>query len=251
MTQHSATAVPETIGTFDEGRLADEVAAIEWMRNKVQADGALPIGEARMVLASLRSAMRIAAPRIPLAKAERSASFHSTHAANVAVLAMATAAFLRFDEAAIARIGLAGLLHDCGMWRLPGELVSKDGTLSDEDRRRIKEHPVIGARLILEADAVLDLPAVVAYEHHVRQDGSGYPAFHFPRVPHYVSRLVQVCDVFQALRSPRPFRKPWPMEFALSFMRERSGFEFHPGIVQALTGLAEGAAAAESSLSDD
>ena len=62
MTQHSATAVPETIGTFDEGRLADEVAAIEWMRNKVQADGALPIGEARMVLASLRSAMRIAGP---------------------------------------------------------------------------------------------------------------------------------------------------------------------------------------------
>lgn len=194
-----------------------------------------------MVVAALRSAMRAAGPRIPLATAGDSPSFHAGHAANVAVLAMATAGFLRFDEEAVARIGLAGLLHDCGMWRLSRDLLEKQATLSDEDRRRIKEHPLIGARLILEADAVLDLPAVVAYEHHVRLDGSGYPSFHYPRAPHYVSRLVQVCDVFQALRSPRPFRKPWPTEFVLSFLRERAGFEFHPGIVETLTRLAEGA----------
>src|SRR5690606_345738 len=141
---------------------------------------------------------------------------------------------------ALARVVLAALLHDCGMWRFPPALLTKEDALTDEDRRRIKERPVVGARIILEASTALDLPAVVAYEHHVRQDGSGYPTFHYPRAPHYISRLVQVCDVFQALRSERPFRKPWPTEFVLSFLRERSGFEFHPGIVQALISVAEG-----------
>lgn len=240
MTTQAAVQDPTVVGALEEGRLLECVDVIEWMQGEVQADRPLPVGEARMVVAALRGEMAACAPRIPLAAAGAASAFHPVHAANVAVLAMATAAHLRFDADAVARIGLAGLLHDCGMWRLPHELLAKEGSLSDEERRRIKEHPVIGARLILEANAALDLPAVVAYEHHVRQDGSGYPAFHYPRAPHYVSRLVQVCDVFQALRSARPFRKPWPTEFVLSFLRERSGFEFHPGIVQALTRLAEG-----------
>jgi hypothetical protein len=239
-----ALEVHDITGTFAEGLLPDEVAVIEWMRGEVAAGRALPVGEARMVVAALRAHMRAAAPRIPLAADAADAAFPSVQAANVSVLAMATGALLRFDDEAVARIGLAALLHDCGMWVLPADLLAKDTALSEEDRRRIKEHPITGARMILDANDALDLPAVVAYEHHIRQDGSGYPAFHYPRAPHYVSRLVQVCDVFQALRSPRPFRKPWPTEFVLSFLRERSGFEFHPAIVQALVQRVEGGGAA-------
>lgn len=233
-----------TADAFAEGLLSHEVAVIEWMRGEVAAGRGLSVGEARMVVTGLRGELRNAAPRVPLAVDASGAAFHSVHAANVSTLAMALAAQLRFDDDALTRIGLAALLHDCGMWCLPEELLAKDSALTDEDRRRIKEHPVVGARMILAAHDALDLPAVVAYEHHIRQDGSGYPTFHYPRAPHYVSRLVQVCDVFQALRSPRPFRKPWPTEFVLSFLRERSGFEFHPAIVQALVELVEGSAPA-------
>jgi HD-GYP domain-containing protein (c-di-GMP phosphodiesterase class II) len=241
-----AVEVLDAVGAFDEGRLGEHVAAVDWMHREVAGGHRLPVGEARTIVAALRADMRAAGPRIPLARMDGTVAFHAVHAANVSVLAMATGALLRFDDDALARIGLAALLHDCGMWCLPPDLLAKDGALTEEDRRRIKEHPIVGARMILDADTALDLPAVVAYEHHVRQDGSGYPAFHYPRAPHYVSRLVQVCDVFQALRSARPFRKPWPTEFVLSFLRERSGFEFHPGIVQALIGLAEGGAAGTS-----
>jgi putative two-component system response regulator len=68
-------------------------------------------------------------------------------------------------------------------------------------------------------------------------DGSGYPHLHYPRSAHYVSRLVQVCDVFSALRSARPYRPEWPLDIILSFLAERSGFEFHPALVTSLTGL--------------
>jgi putative two-component system response regulator len=101
----------------------------------------------------------------------------------------------------------------------------------------VKQHPVLGARLILSSDALLDLAAVVAYEHHIKTDGSGYPTFLYRRPTHYITRLIQLCDIYNALRSARPFRPPWPAEIVSSFLNERAGFEFHPGLASALTAM--------------
>jgi HD-GYP domain-containing protein (c-di-GMP phosphodiesterase class II) len=232
-------ATPAAASSFVDDVLGDEVAAAFWIQQQVRERMHLPVAEADILVAALRSAMRAHAGRIPRSIGETEEGFHAAHAVNVAVLTMAVADHLKLDESAVRRIGGAALLHDAGMWRLPSELLTKQGTLTDDDRRRIKEHPVEGARLILAADAALDLAAVVAYEHHIRMDGSGYPQFHYARAPHYISRLVQVCDVFHALQSPRPFRKPWPLEFVLSFLNERAGFEFHPGLVESLTRMVE------------
>jgi HD-GYP domain-containing protein (c-di-GMP phosphodiesterase class II) len=223
---------------FAGDSLPEEVAASLWMQQEVQAGRAVPVAEADIVLAALRAAMRRSGTLIPMAVGD-GGGFHAVHAVNVAVLAMAIADDQKFDEDAVRKVGGAALLHDVGMWRLPNTLVAKQGALTDADRKLIKQHPVEGARLILAADATLDLAAVVAYEHHVRADGSGYPRFHYARATHYISRLVQVCDVFHALHSPRPFRKSWPLEFVLSFMNERAGFEFHPGLVEALSRTVE------------
>jgi putative nucleotidyltransferase with HDIG domain len=162
-------------------------------------------------------------------------SFLAVHAINVSLIAMALAEFVQFDEKAVRRIGLAGLLHDIGMARIPQHIVVKPGQFSPEEREAIKLHPEEGARLILEADTSLDLAAIVAYEHHIKSDGSGYPKLRFPRAPHYVSRLVQLCDIYHALRSPRPFRQAWPPEIVASFLNERAGFEYHPALATALT----------------
>jgi HD-GYP domain-containing protein (c-di-GMP phosphodiesterase class II) len=224
---------------FVDDLLEHEVAAASWMQEQVRESAQLPIAEADILVSALRGIMRSVDGRIPRSVTETGDSFHAAHAVNVAVLTMAVADHLKLDEAAVRRIGGAALLHDAGMWRLPTELLAKQETLTDEDRRQIKEHPIEGARLILAADGALDLAAVVAYEHHIRMDGSGYPHFHYARAPHYISRLVQVCDVFHALQSPRPFRKPWPLEFVLSFLNERAGFEFHPGLVESLTRMIE------------
>jgi putative two-component system response regulator len=78
---------------------------------------------------------------------------------------------------------------------------------------------------------------VVAYEHHLMMDGSGYPCRHTPRDTHYGSRLVHVCDVYDALRTRRPYRDAWESESALQYIEQRSGMEFDPELAAAFTAM--------------
>src|SRR5207247_8152025 len=88
--------------------------------------------------------------------------------------------------------------------------------------------PEEGARLILRAEEDLDLAAVVAYEHHIMLNGDGYPTFQFRRDCHEGSKLVHVCDVYDALRTNRPYREAWPQSKTLSYIEDRAGTEFDP-----------------------
>ena len=92
----------------------------------------------------------------------------------------------------------------------------------------MKAHPREGAKLILDRDVRLEVPAVVAYEHHIMLNGGGYPAFHFTRDTHYASRLVHICDVYDALCTNRPYRDAWTSEKALAYLEEKSGTDFDP-----------------------
>jgi putative nucleotidyltransferase with HDIG domain len=214
----------------------EELEAIAWVQEEVRSRRPLPVAEVEAAAGSLFLRLREArGESIPLVRPREDENFLPIHAVNVALLSMALAQYVQFDEHAVRRIGTAALLHDIGMARVPLHILVKPGQISPDEREAIKQHPQEGARLILEADATFDLPAIVAYEHHMKADGSGYPKLRFPRPPHYVSRLVQLCDIYQALRSPRPFRRPWPPEIVASFLNERAGFEFHPALASALT----------------
>ncbi|MGH7503213.1 MAG: HD-GYP domain-containing protein [Longimicrobiales bacterium] len=220
--------------------LADDIDTMQWILDEVRAERVLPVVEAEAIVASLFIEQRATGGlTVPLAKAGDARSYHAVHALNVSMLAMAMGDELQFDIAAIRRIGLASLLHDIGMMRVPPEVVGKQGQITPEEREQVKQHPVDGARILIAAGAQLDLAAVVAYEHHLKMDGSGYPRLHYPRSPHYVSRLVQVCDVYEALNSKRPYRPAWPTEIILSYLNERAGFEFHPALTGAFAALVQ------------
>jgi putative two-component system response regulator len=122
------------------------------------------------------------------------------------------------------------------MARVDTDMVAKSENLSDEERKSVTRHPIEGANIICEADANLDLAAVVALEHHLKPDGTGYPKLTFPRKPHRISSLVAVCDTYHALRSPRPFRDAWPEEIVFSYLDQRAGFDFDRAAVLALKG---------------
>ena len=96
-------------------------------------------------------------------------------------------------------------------------------------------HPHEGARLLLEREKGLQLAAVVAYEHHICLDGGGYPHLHFGRGCHFASRLVHVCDIYDALSTNRPYRKPWSSEQALHFIEQNAGTEVDPDISRAFS----------------
>jgi putative nucleotidyltransferase with HDIG domain len=214
--------------------LREEREAVGWLHREVGAGSALPLAEAEAVVRSLSLAMHAdRAIVLPLLELKEYDQYTTSHSMNVSVLAMALAEYLELGAAAVRSIGLAALLHDVGKIRIPHEILVKPGKLTASERRIVMRHPVEGARIILDRDDDLDLAAAVAYEHHIMMDGGGYPRLHFPRGAEYASRLVHVCDVYDALRTNRPYRDAWESGPTLDYIRTRAGTEFDPAVAQA------------------
>jgi putative nucleotidyltransferase with HDIG domain len=214
--------------------LREERDAVAWLHQEAGAGSRLPIVEACAVVQSLSLAMSGGqAMVLPLLQLKEFDQYTTTHAINVAVLTMGLAEFLDLGAGTVRAFGLAGLLHDLGKIRIPREILTKPGKLTSEERAIVEAHPADGARMILEGEEPLDLAAAVAYEHHLCIDGRGYPALHYPREAHYASRLVHVCDVYDALRTRRPYRDAWTSREALEYIGKRAGTEFDPDAVGA------------------
>ena len=229
-------------------RLREEVDAVFWVFDEVRRGRRLPVIEADAVAHSLYVSMRLDAngivPQLPLHDMNE---YNAVHGINVALLAMGAAESMNLEEQAVRAVGLAGLLADIGMVRVPVDMLAKAEQLTDEERAIVMRHPIDGAVIIAEADAPLDLAAVVAYEHHIKPDGTGYPTVTYPRSSHRIAGLISVCDTYHALRSPRPFRDSWPIDIVFSFLQQRSGYDFDPEMVAIVSNLMRPAAATQGS----
>jgi len=211
----------------------EEREAVDWINREVAERGRLPVAEADAVVRSLSITMHAQrSMMVPLLELKEYDQYTTTHAMNVAVLSMALGEFLGLSRETVRNIGMAGLLHDLGKIRIPLEILNKPGRLSPEERSVVEAHPVDGARILLGGQDPLDLAALVAYEHHLMLDGGGYPCLHYPRNAQFASRLVHVCDVYDALRTKRPYREAWESERAIAYIEERAGREFDPEIAR-------------------
>ena len=214
--------------------LREEVDTVGWLQREVQTTGAVPLTEAEAVVRSLAVAMHSGRQvMLPLLQLKEFDQYTTTHSMNVAVLSMALAEFLGLSATDVRTFGMAGLLHDIGKVKIPLDVLTKPGRLTDEERALMNEHPVAGARLLLDLEGDLDLAVVVAYEHHIMINGGGYPVLHYARECHHASKLVHVCDVYDALRTRRPYREAWSFEKTLGYLHERSGLEFDPELCDA------------------
>jgi putative nucleotidyltransferase with HDIG domain len=214
--------------------LGEEVDTLRWLQREVQTTGAVPLTEAEAVVRSLAVAMHSGRQvMLPLLQLKEFDQYTTTHSMNVAVLSMALAEFLGLSATDVRTFGIAGLLHDIGKVKIPLDVLTKPGRLTDDERALMNEHPVAGARMLLDAHEDLDLAVVVAYEHHIMINGGGYPVLHYARDCHHASKLVHVCDVYDALRTRRPYREAWSLEKTLGYLQERSGLEFDPALCDA------------------
>ena len=239
--QAAAPLPPET--TLDI-TLGDEAETFRWLQSEIRTQGVVPLMEAEAVVRSLSVAMQAERHMVlPLLQLKEFDQYTTTHALNVAVLAMALAQALAVAKRQVRAIGVAGLLHDIGKIRIPIEVLTKPGKLTDEERRIMNQHPVDAAKIIMESEDELELAAVVAYEHHIMLDGGGYPTVHYARECTLASRLVHVCDVFDALSTKRPYRDAWPLDKVLSYLDERAGSEFDPDLVRAFNEMMRAGAA--------
>ena len=163
---------------------------------------------------------------LPLAPLKRHDEYTFVHTVNVAILSTSLAEALGFGTSVVHDLNIAALLHDVGKQAVPPEVLNKTTRFTDEERRTMQLHPIIGARMLLNSPGVPDVAVVVAYEHHIRADGSGYP-----RVPpgwrlNMASRIVQLADVFDALRTNRPYRLGLPVPKIVEMMRNDVGSFF-------------------------
>ena len=151
-----------------------------------------------------------------------------THSLNVSTIVVAQATALGLPENRILEIGLAAMLHDIGKEMVPSEILQKPGKINPLEFARMAEHPVLGAKALRKMDCGSDLPLIVCFEHHIKYNGSGYPKIPNRGPLHPVSYMTQIADVYDALRTYRPYRKSLDIKTTLSIMEKGRGTEFEP-----------------------
>ncbi len=146
----------------------------------------------------------------------------------------------------------AAPMHDVGKIGIPDSILSKPGRLTEEERTVMNTHAQIGHDILQDADPspLLSLAAEIALHHHERWDGSGYPQGLAGEAIPLSARIVALCDVYDALRSPRPYKTAWPVEKAQAFIREQAGKHFDPQLVQLMESLFEHIEGVQSRLAD-
>lgn len=127
------------------------------------------------------------------------------HCLNVAILSISTGISLKLSERQLHDLGMAGLLHDIGKMTIPVEILNKPGKLTDEEYEIMKTHPINAAELLKNYVSNDIIRAIEG--HHEKLDGTGYPYGRKADNIHYYSKILAICDVYDALTSDRSYRK--------------------------------------------
>lgn len=153
------------------------------------------------------------------------------HSKRVSEMAVKIARNLGLPADTLNWIRLAALLHDIGKIGTPEDILHKVEKLNPDEISRIKEHPLVGARMIEHIKRLSEIALWICH-HHEKYDGSGYPAgIKGDKIP-LVSRIISIADTFDALTSDRPYRKTFTKEEAIRIMRESVGIHFDPGLFE-------------------
>jgi putative nucleotidyltransferase with HDIG domain len=155
-----------------------------------------------------------------------------THMVNVSILTMGQARGLGIDGPLLREFGLAALMHDIGKVRTPKEILTKPDKLTDEEFEIMKRHVVDGAEILRRTPDVPTLAPVVAFEHHLRIDGSGYPAKVTRHSLNIGTMLCSIADVYDAMRSQRQYQQAFPTDRILAVLKRNDGQQFDQHLVR-------------------
>ncbi len=126
----------------------------------------------------------------------------------------------------------ASPMHDIGKIGIPDRILLKPGQLNEEEWEIMKTHAIIGAEILSGHNSdLIETARIIALTHHERWDGTGYPNKLAGKDIPLVGRIVAICDVFDALTSERPYKRPWSIEEALKYIEENAGKHFDPDVV--------------------
>jgi putative nucleotidyltransferase with HDIG domain len=155
-----------------------------------------------------------------------------THMVNVSILAMAQARALGIDGKLLREFGMSALMHDIGKVRTPKEILNKPGVLTPDEFVIMRRHTVDGAEILRRTREMPILAPIVAFEHHLRLDGSGYPHTVKREAMNLGSMLCAISDVYDAMRSQRSYQQAHPTDRILAVLKRNEGAQLDQNLVR-------------------
>jgi diguanylate cyclase (GGDEF)-like protein len=174
----------------------------------------------------------VAALAVALLERDRYTGEHSEY---VVALSGVVARGMGIDDATTAEIQAAALLHDIGKVAVPDEILNKPGALTEEQWRKMRDHTVIGERILRAIPGLGNVARVVRHEHE-RWDGGGYPDGLAGEDVPVGSRIILACDAYHAMTSDRPYREAMSHGEAIAELSANAGTQFDPRVVEVLIG---------------
>lgn len=151
-------------------------------------------------------------------------TYYVGHSVRVAMFAVMVGRYLGLPPHLLTELGVAGLLHDVGKSRIPAEILFKPGRLDEGERLVMEEHSRLGAEILLDTPGAGDMAVAAAWGHHRRQDGGGYPRMPLGSAESPFTRIVNVCDVYEALTAIRPYKQALTSRKAYEIMLGDAGW---------------------------
>jgi len=164
------------------------------------------------------------------------------HALNVCVLSIGIAEQIGIEKEWIRQIALGAILHDIGMYLSPSSFLSTTAVLSLDEKTRYWDHPVRGAELLLATPGIPELVPIMAYEHHLHYNGTGFPSQQRPRELNLGSMIALIADTYDNMRRDRPEQRALSMSETLNTMNQGAGKDFHPLLFKAFREMVKGQA---------
>jgi putative nucleotidyltransferase with HDIG domain len=155
-----------------------------------------------------------------------------THMVNVSILTMGQARALGIDGRLLREFGLSALMHDIGKVRTPKEVLNKPDKLTDSEFEIMRRHTVDGAEILRRTPEMPILAPIVAFEHHLRNDGTGYPFGVKRGELNLGTMLCGIADVYDAMRSQRAYQQAFPTDRILAVLKRNDGTQFDQNLVR-------------------
>jgi putative nucleotidyltransferase with HDIG domain len=216
----------------------DATSVAETVWESARSNGQPDITIARTMIDSLAQAVsqnRTALMALTTLKNYDNYTF--THMVNVSILTMGQARALGVDGPLLREFGLAALMHDIGKVRTPLEVLNKPEKLTEDEFAIMKRHTVDGAEILRATPDTPTLAPVVAFEHHLRNDGTGYPNGVVRPSLNICTMLCSIADVYDAMRSQRKYQQAFPNDRILEVLKRNDGKQFDQHLVRRFTQL--------------
>ena len=156
------------------------------------------------------------------------------HSVNVSVIAVKIGLHMGYNQLKLSELALGAIFHDIGMTKVSAEILGRIGGLSREELKEIESHPKVGYDLLKQCPDFSAVSAHIAYQHHERYNGSGYPRKMSGTDIHEYARITAIADVFDAMTTEKIYRHAKSVPETLKYIKDQKGIEFDPAIVAVL-----------------